>query len=212
MPTTQKTFPVDLRPDGTIRFSAGGRAVRLRRPTLAEFRDLRERVYEVDDQVTAASDKATKTGRALVERAKEITGESDDPLAVEVGAVADALSSFSTVAAGLMESGQFADLAGKTNEFIAYVRDAAGTDGAPKLTEEQEEAVAEINRESQNGSREFTATLDDLRIDWTRYMIDLLSESDPLTDDEVEQWMAEASFVQLAFRHLQTVPLAPGDS
>lgn len=59
--------------------------------------------------------------------------------------------------------------------------------------------------------RKYAGPIEALRVGWVRAVVEALNET-PLTDDEIAPWMAGGSFMQALANHLQTVPLALGDS
>jgi hypothetical protein len=135
-------LPVEFRPEGTVRFSAGSKRVTLRRVTLNEWRRMREAHYVMSDDVAAAADAMTDASAAM---------------------------------------------------------------------EDTDETRRENNRARAKLLREFTATADDLRMAWVADVFATLGDVQ-LEDDDWEPWMVTGDFLADLARHLQTVPLARGES
>lgn len=204
--------PVEFRNDGTIRFSAGDRVIRTRRPTLREFRELRELLWETNDAISDASEALREEAKRRQAEIEEVSGSSDDPVATALGNVG---TSVAMLLLALPPEQQTQDLQDRATEFVTFLESSTGTAAAEsdggELSDEQATEVRRITRESNRALREFTTSLDEIRLRWTRTAVDLLDTSGKsLDDDEVEQWMADPKFIERVSRHLQTVPLAPG--
>lgn len=149
---------VDLRKDGTIRFPAGQREVTLRRPTMGEWRTLREAQWEANDEITAML-REIQDAALLVQVAQEAVNDAE------------------TVEAQL-----------------------------PLLP-----ALREAQDDHRIIDRKHAPTIEALRISWVKHVVAVLGET-PLDDDEIAPWMSGGAFMTAVAQHLQTVPLALGDS
>ena len=222
MAETYKATPVEFRPDGTIRLTAGGRAMRLRRPTLGEYRDLREQMWQMNDEVAEASEALRQRTASLGDEIAAVSGGDPDPLVAGLRDLNAALTAILVAASQDRPEDLLLEMQTRAMDFVSYLEDSTGAkatdveisddvDPAEKAGREAE--MRRLTRESNRALREFTVTLDDVRLAFVRPMIDLLDvEGKPLEDGQVEQWMVDPQFIQKASEHLQSVPLDRGVS
>jgi hypothetical protein len=60
-------IPVELRPEGTIRFSVGPKRVMLKRPTLNEWRELSEARFVMQEDIADLADKVQEQSEGLAD-------------------------------------------------------------------------------------------------------------------------------------------------
>lgn len=65
--------PIDYRPDGSVVMALAEGSLRLRRPTLGEYRRLREALHDVVDRIAGEADEARATARELDEAGADET-------------------------------------------------------------------------------------------------------------------------------------------
>lgn len=221
MPETYKATPVEFRPDGTIRFTAAGRAMRLRRPSLGEYRDLREKLWQMNDEISEASEDLRVASEKLRQEIGDAVGVDD----LTVSALRDlnsALTAVLVASSETMNETDLGELQRRATEFVAYLEETSGKSAAdvaaagdldPEEKADREATMRALTRDANAAQREFAVRLDDIRLAFVRPMIDLLDvERKPLEDGQVEQWMIDPAFIQKASEHLQSVPLDRGGS
>jgi hypothetical protein len=139
-------IPVDLMPNGLVRFSVGEKRITLRRVKLGEWQTLREAIYQMDDD--------------LADAAEAMKDASD-----------------------------------------ALPADEDGDEKAQRATARQRRKLI----------RDFQSVRDGLCKAVVVQMLDLLA-SPEVEEYEIEPWMVTPGFIHAVSQHLQTVPLARGDS
>lgn len=211
----QQGPPIRFPNDGTIVIQTDKRRLKLRRPKMREFRDLRESVRDLNDTLTAVQDEHTAELRTISEEAASGLAGADAGT-VEV---ARSLALISGAIGQLQATpGEHEARKARLTEFGRWLGDLLTTDldeatdeefDADEATAAAKAATDQVNERTRQAVTTYTDKLETLRLQWFGATLETLGQVE-LDEDEVEPWMASRELIDRMVKHWQDAPFLSG--